>query len=309
MPDIVSISGVAAANIVKRSGRSKANIVGLSSRGASRISFPASGPSIKTDNLHIWWDAADGYTGTHPSGTGIRIANKAKSNNYAADIEGDHRLLNGSTSNWTTVDSVDAILLDGSNDNILTRQIYFGADYFSEGLGASNVWYEKWDDMANNDGGFTVQGWFRSFNSTTWSTSTNFFSAYMNDGFRLRTNNSNGSVHFASIQDLSYRQGAYTPSPSVIVGPGAWHMVTFIYDKSNTQWHLYVDDTLEHTRTNTGIGFDSWVAGSMVIGAYRTSGTEAKKFYVGGYKMYNTVLTSQEVADNYDAEKSNYGIT
>ena len=49
--------------------------------------------------------------------------------------------------------------------------------------------------------------------------------------------------------------------------------------------------------------------GIHVIGAYQTGGAEAQHMYVGLFRKYWTPLTAQEVSDNYDADKSKYGLT
>ena len=307
MPDIEAISGVAIANVESLSGKAKSAIAKF---GPADI--PAAGPGFKTTDLEIWWRAEDGPM-NNPSliGSGIDIENLANTNGYAsASIQGDHRLLNGSSSNWTTTGGVDAILLDGVNDNIITRQLYLGADPyndpFSESLGTSNIYYNNWSTLDS----YATEIWVKAFNSNgTWSSGSNIFSAYMNDGFRMRLSGNSGQITYPSVQNTSNQQGAYTPSPAVYVGSdGEWHQICFVVDDVNGTMKTYVDGSLEDTR-NFNIGFDSWIRNTMVIGAYRTSGSEAKKYYVGEYRMYKSKLSDSEVLSNYNSRKTHYGIT
>lgn len=307
MPDIEGISGVAITNVEAISGKGIANL-----NAFGGVAKAASGPGFKTTDLEIWWRAEDGPM-NNPSliGSGIDIENLANTNGYSSQsIQGDHRLLNGSSSNWTTTGGVDAILLDGVNDNIITRQLYLGAspynDPFSENLGTSNIYYNSWDTLDS----YATEVWVKAFNANgTWSSETNIFSAYMNDGFRMRLSGSSGQITFPSVQNTSNQQGSYTPSPAVYVGAdGIWHQICFVVDDVNGTMKTYIDGSLEDTRSFY-IGFDSWIYNSMVIGAYRTSGSEAKKFYVGEYRMYSSLLSDSEVLANYNARKTHYGIT
>lgn len=307
MPDIDGISGVAIANVETISGKGIANLDAFGG-----VTKAASGPGFKTTDLEIWWRAEDGPMNS-PSliGSGIDIENLAHTNGYAsASIQGDQRLLNGSSSNWTTTDGVDAILLDGVNDNIITRQLYLGAspynDPFSEGLGTSNIYYNQWSTLDS----YATEVWVKAFNSNgDWPSGANIFSAYMNDGFRMRLSGSSGQITFPSVQNTTNRQGNYTPSPAVYVGNDAeWHQICFVVDDVNGTMKTYLDGSLENTR-NFNIGFDSWIRNTMVIGAYRTSGSEAKKFYVGEYRMYKSKLSDSEVLSNYNGRKTHYGIT
>lgn len=303
MANIKAVSGLLVENIAKINGQAISTFASIG--GLNR------GPGFKTTDLEIWWRAEDGPM-NNPSliGSGIDIENLANTNGYSSQsIQGDHRLLNGSSSNWTTVGGVDAILLDGVDDNIITRQLYLGAspynDPYGENLGTSNIYYHNWDSLDS----FATEIWIKTF-GTVWPTSANIFSAYMNDGFRMRLSGNAGQVTFPSIQNSSFVQAAYNPSPAIYVGQDTnWHQVCLVVDDVNSTIKTYIDGQLKNTRSNFNIGYDSWIYNTMVIGAYRTSGQEAKKYYVGEYRMYSSLLTDSEVAANYNARKSHYGIT
>ena len=304
MPDIEEISGVAVANIESISGKAIANVAKFGG-----VTKAASGPGFKTTDLEIWWRAEEGPYNNPDliNGSHIDIENLAHTNGYAPTaIQGDHRLLNGSSSNWTTVGGVDAILLDGVNDNILTRQVYFGTDPYSESLGSSNIFYNQWEDMDS----FATEIWVKAFNANgAWSSNTNIFSAYLNDGFRMRLSGDSGQILFPAVQNTSNQQSSYNPSPAIYVSTdGEWHQICFVVDDVNGTMKVYLDGSLKNTRT-FNIGYDSYVRSTMVIGAYRTSGQEAQKFYIGEYRMYKSKLSDSEVLSNYNGRKTHYGIT
>lgn len=301
MPDIAGISGKAVADVAGISGESLSNIAKFG--GITK----ASSASIRTSDLQIWWEAADGDGGAHPSGSGRRIVNKAHAAGYSSPaIEGDHRLLNGSSSNWTTVGGVDAILLDGSNDNILTRQLYHGNDWFSESLGSSNIFYHQWYDQHDNGDGWTVEIWVKAFNNS-WQSSSNIWSAYQNQGFRLRTSSSGNpaNVTFVRIYDGT-RETSWNPTESIPADE--WVHLCLTVDPGN-QFTLYENGGSASTNSTLAIDPATWTRNTMVIGAYRTSGQEARKFYVGEYRMYDKALSASDVLGNFNATKSTYGIT
>ena len=301
MPEIEAISGVAIANVENLSGKAKSAIAKF---GPADI--PAVG-GIRTSDLQIWWEAADGDGGAHPSGVGRRLVNKAHAAGYSSPaIEGDHRLLNGSSSNWTTVGGVDAILLDGSNDNILTRQLYHQNDWFSESLGSSNIFYHNWYEQHDNGDGWTVEIWVKAFNNS-WSSSSNIWSAYQNQGFRLRTSSSGdpANLNFIRIYNGT-SETSWNPTESI---PGdEWVHLCLTVDPGN-EFTLYENGGSASTNTTLAIDPATWTRNTLVIGAYKTNGQEARKFYVGEYRMYDKALSASDVLGNFDATKSTYGIT
>jgi len=308
MADISKLSGIDIDSIAKMSGVIKSSIakVGGMSKAATT--------SMRTSDLQIWWEAADGDGGASPiSSSHRRLVNKANSAGYSSPaIEGDHRLLNGSSSNWTTVNGVDAILLDGSNDNIITRQLYLGTNHssndpFNENLGADNLYYHNWRDQYSNGDGFTVEIWVRSF-STSWPRHSNIFSAYQNSGFRLRTSSSGANAPLDFIRIIP-PSGNYTSwNPGMTLPAGEWVHLVFTADPGN-QLALYKNAGTPSTNTSIDVYPSSWVRNTMVVGAYRTNGSEAEKFYIGEYRMYDKVLSASDILNNYNATKSTYGIT
>lgn len=293
--NISNLRGVAKADVAKVLGATKPS---------------SGGPAFRTSDLQIWWEAADGDGGAHPV-SGRRIVNKAHAAGYSNPaIEGDHRLLNGSSSNWTTVGGVDAILLDGSNDNILTRQLYLGAspynDPFSEGLGTSNIYYHNWYEQHDNGDGWTVEIWVKAFNNS-WQSSSNIWSAYNNQGFRLRTSSSGDPANITFIRIYNgTSETSWNPTESIPADE--WVHLCLTVDPGN-QFTLYENGGSASTNTTLPIDPATWTRNTMVIGAYNTSGQEARKFYVGEYRMYDKALSASDVLGNFNATKSTYGIT
>lgn len=300
MANIEKISGKAITDIDAFSGTAIANIEAVSGQTKSTA-------GIRTSDLQIWWEAADGDGGAHPSGNGRRIVNKAHAAGYSSPaVEGDHRILNGSSSNWTTVGGVDAILLDGVNDNIMTRQLYASSDWYNENLGSSTIYYHSWFEQHDNGDGWTVEIWVKAFNNS-WQSQSNIWSAYMNSGFRLRTSSSGdpASLNFIRIYDGSAER-SWNPTESI---PGdEWVHLCMTVDPGNAIT-LYENGGSASTNTTLVCDPMEWTRSTMIIGAYRTNGQEAKKFYVGEYRMYDKALSASDVLGNFNATKSTYGIT
>tara|TARA_R100001591_G_scaffold62230_2_gene71677 strand:+ start:457 stop:1239 length:783 start_codon:yes stop_codon:yes gene_type:complete len=93
-----------------------------------------------------------------------------------------------------------------------------------------------------------------------------------------------------------------------------WYMVTMTYKNiSNTNTRkIYINDTILATRsrtpsTDTGGTHTSWSFGSDSLsnssyGSYPFAGR------IGAYMVYDRVLSATEIASNYNATKSQYGL-
>lgn len=328
MPNIVGISGVAVANIVKRGRHPKANIVGISSRGASsRLSFPSSGPSFKTDDLEIWWDPADGAASsaltfvndnTTDQYEGLTIENKATTDGYStSDVQGqvmygDHRLLNAATSVFTTLtinsNSVGVIALDGSNDCVLTRELQNNSTNHSwpyPGVNDSSPWQiGTWYDLSHSTGtGWSVELFFRS--NGPWHNSGNLFSTY-NEAWRFRFSST------GYLTGVGMKIGSSTWTTNLQFSQDTWYHIVITYDPSLSSNHMkiYRNGSLAAQRSGTStISSTTWIRNTLLIGSYQTSGTEPQHLYLGQFRKYHVPLTAQEVSDNYDADKATYGLS
>lgn len=92
-------------------------------------------------------------------------------------------------------------------------------------------------------------------------------------------------------------------TPLTNYNDGNWHFVMFTRDDSN--WYLYVDGVQVNTRLDPYVGSvtnsqEVWIGRSAYTAGYQYNGDIAEVF------IYNSVLTSSEVLQNFDATKDTY---
>ena len=101
-------------------------------------------------------------------------------------------------------------------------------------------------------------------------------------------------------------------SPLTSYNNGSWYLVMFTRDDSN--WYLYINGTQVATRADPYTGSitnaqEMWVGrsaftqgGSSPTGSYQYTGD------IGQIFIYNTVLSSADILQNYNATRSTYGL-
>ena len=313
------LNGVALASIAKINGKAKGDIAKLQG-----ITIPAASPSFdfKTTDLEIWWrggDADSNYYNTGANGQGVTIENQATVNGFSTDFPGgneaigDHRIINGSSADFTSLTinstSVPVIQLDGVNDWILSRQLqvgdnsnWSGFDYPTTAgeVAQLNEWY---DITQTGGGGFSVEMWWRSDGSI--SNQDNLMGTG-NECFRFRFNSSR------QLTGVGMRLGSSSWSTGWTASNNTWYQTVFTFDPDagSNQMKLYINGSLEAQRTGTSsVRSNTWIRNTIYIGAYNGSGAEAMPMYVGLFRKYKSPLTAQEVSDNYDADKSTFGLS
>ena len=111
----------------------------------------------------------------------------------------------------------------------------------------------------------------------------------------------NGGQLNADISQVSTQASLSTPLTNY--NDGNWHFVMFTRDDSN--WYLYVDGVQVNTRLDPYVGSvtnsqEVWIGRSAYTAGYQYNGDIAEVF------IYNGVLTSSEVLQNFDATKDTY---
>ena len=86
---------------------------------------------------------------------------------------------------------------------------------------------------------------------------------------------------------------------------GSWYYVMFTRNDSN--WYMYVNGTQVATRSDPYSGSTTnaqevWIGRSAYTAGYQFSGD------IGQVFIYNVVLTSSEILQNYDATRATYGL-
>lgn len=304
-------------------------ITGKPVTGIDRISKVTGdfGPAFKTEDLEIWWDPADGAAGNgltfvQTNNTnqyaGLTLENKATTDGYSSsDVQGqvmygDHRLLNAATSVFTTLTingaSVGVIALDGSNDCVLTRQFQNNGSNHSwpyPGTKDPSPWtIGEWKDLsASNGTGWSIELFFRSNGS--WHSNGNLFSAY-NEAFRFRFSSG------GALTGVGMKIGTSTWNTGLTFSTNTWYhiVVTFDPSLSSNQMKIYRNGSLAAQRSGTSsISSSTWIRNTLLIGAYQTNGSEAQHLYLGQFREYHVPLSSTEVTQNYNADKSTYGLS
>ena len=104
--------------------------------------------------------------------------------------------------------------------------------------------------------------------------------------------------------------GANGPSITAYQNNSSWSYWTAVWDPGNSQTRLYINGALGGTADNS-----SWsdaTGGRIVIGgAYNANGTFSKEgsVDVACYHQYNRVLSLSEIQQNYNAQKTRFGLT
>ncbi|AII17216.1 virion structural protein [Aureococcus anophagefferens virus] len=188
---------------------------------------------------------------------------------------------NGTLINGPGYDSGNggSIVFDGSND------------YVSETSGLSDSFLQ---------GNWTISFWvnFDSLNTGTTSDDKILLqhgSFAVNKGLHLDQRNSR--IHFGLIgNDI---QG------STIVSTNTWYHVTFTLNNTSRAKQIFINGSLDNPHTGngayTGTGSNTRIGGEVVTFGQPFDGKMASVI------AYSEVLTSSQIADNYNAFKARYG--
>lgn len=276
---ISKVSGTAWADVAKVDGISAASIAGVAG-----VDAPAGTPSVVTDNLFLEWlpTAVSGTQVTDQSGNG------------------HHGTMYNGASVTTTPTGETAFYTDGVNDHI-TAQISQSA---LSGV-AYPITYEAWTYVK-------------------LSSATNSFSHFIHndpadtvDWHRLFMRNVTGGQYlwaqkyaYAGQQFVAYQNSAQTMTDETWL-----HLVmTLTLNGSNNVVSLYVNGSFvgsaEDTYNNI-YNIVPWSEGTgdtnFSIGSLQRTGPSYYNGYVGDVRFYSDLLSASEIAQNYNATKSNYG--
>jgi hypothetical protein len=227
------------------------------------------GPRIVTDGLVVSLDAAD----RNSYASGSTVWNNLSGNNYAGS------LINGAGFN---ISNGGSISFDGIDDYVSQTYNLIGSTDFSIEIWARND--HQRDPVTDNNslalGGIVAEG-----------------GSYLRYGVYNASNPTPGYVLF------------YAAGPNTFVGPtfpnnfsiNAWHCYTFT--RTTTSQRIYTDATLlgESTYSNT----------TALSINYNGIGRYAFTYWKGlipTYRIYNRALSPTEILQNYNAQKSRFGL-
>jgi hypothetical protein len=109
---------------------------------------------------------------------------------------------------------------------------------------------------------------------------------------------------------LKNSTGQAGPSITPYYNKSYWTHLTAVWDSGNSQTRLYINGEL--TGTSSVSYFSNANGGRLVIGgAYNSNNTLIKEGSVdiACYHQYNRVLTTTEITQNFNAQKTRFGLT
>jgi hypothetical protein len=307
MGTISKINNIAIANVAKVNNIAKASLSKVSG-----MTVPAAGPTFTTDKLLIWYDAALESSGS------TTLSNRVDGTLTGAIVQDGHGAGRVGNASVQSIDSTQAMYLDGVNDCFYKRSYFSALDGSGEGNNGTSTF-----GVLNNDSsqtsdpstqslkntGFTIEVWYRTNGS--FLNNGNLWSFYSNNGIRTRF--SSGGVRWFYTQSAgvmssgwgTYSQDVWYHDVTTVGAPGA--------DGSSSGNHtikLYVNGSLVQGLTSKNLTPSTYFRDFMLFGGSRISGSNVFEDFRGYYaivRVYHKALSSTEVTANYNAEKSRYG--
>jgi len=202
-----------------------------------------------------------------------------KSNTTWYDLSGNEK--NGKLINGPTFDSGNggSIVFDGTNDTV--------------NLGIGNTVFPlpqiSYEFFFKSLGTVPTTGTFPGLLGLTY-------------GVRLLVNSTNLNAVFDD--GSTFRQ--LTTSGTNNYRDGNWYYVAVTHDGTN--FKIYVNGTLSNSRTSTWTGTTRWPTNSFNLG--RDNNNSSQYFYghIGTFRLYNRVLPASEIEQNYNSQKSRFGL-
>ena len=197
---------------------------------------------------------------------------------------------NGNFEGGTYVDANGHLRLDGVND-----AVNFGV------IDTTNA-------IALGAGSFTIQVWGYNVN-----TLTNIQAMYCQTA--IGGDPANRVIMFYYLPYPRFISAMWGPNSEQQQTPNygpnttanAWHFYTLRYDSAAGEMTIYVDTTNDPPVTsviNTGL-----VTRNLRVGSFGTSLSTYEWFgRLGALMQYNRALSASEIAQNYNATKSGYGL-
>jgi len=204
---------------------------------------------------------------------------------FAVDA-GSTRSYPGSGTTWKNLGSSgsDVTLTNGPTFNAANGG-YFEFD------GTDDRAYST-DNSFDITGNVTINSWIR--NNGTGSTLGNYMSNSQNSGYRMRRNGASGSQLWLYASGNAVSGGA--------IYDDIWYMVTGVF--SSTGLRAYINGVLVASNTTT---YSSSFGGDFFIGSYSGS-TEIFGGDIASAQIYSSALTASEILQNYNAQKSRFGL-
>ena len=230
--------------------------------------------SIYNTNLAIHLDAADASTVSATT-----WSDKANSNNATI---GSSVGFSSTLSNYYDKELGNWLVLDGSDDNMTI---------------ASNSSFQ-------NATAFTVEMWIEPISIGDNEMLSTLYTSGSDYKWDLRFNSASGDIRWG----VANSSGGYVSSQDITttdtLSTNNWHHLVATYDDSaNTQKIFFNGIEVKSASSPTG---GTRTGGSDDIDIGHRVGSYEANIKIGQYRLYNSSLTSAQVAQNYLATKNNY---
>lgn len=227
------------------------------------------GPDIVEDGLILCVDA--GSNRSYPGATGttwIDISGSGKNGS----------LVNMNSSNYSATNG-GILTFDGTNETV--------------NFGTGNTFFPMY--------AFTMDMWFRC-DGTTPTTGTDPGLFGWTYGLSLRVRSTSLMAYIDNGTSATY---LYSPSTYSFFD-SSWHNVS-VQANSTTMW-LYIDGKSAGSVETTWSGTTRWATNTANIGRDNNNINYYFRGAISNFKIYNRVLTADEVAQNFAATRGRFGI-
>lgn len=203
--------------------------------------------------------------------------------------------------------------LAGTNNGTLTN-----GPTFSSAGNASSIVFDGVDDYSSQTyrglpNGLTLNSWIK----TTSSKSTKNYDGNASNNIIGDTTGTvwigfgvtNGKVNYNNAKKTGeWSTSQYYSTASV--NDGSWKYITVTHDKTTELVNLYINGILDSIYNNSSTGiYDQWsyTAFNTLCRGYLNS--DYFNGTIGIVQIYNRTLTPTEILQNYNAQKSRFGLT
>lgn len=177
------------------------------------------------------------------------------------------------------------------------------------GFNSSNGGYWEFDGVDSNiavttfptqvfNGSCTMECWVYFINDTR---------AIMLGNYNNGTNSVNFELLSGSTLRWYWDQGSRDVTVSSVVTQNVWQCITYVRDTSANQFRFYVNGALVGTVANAGSNIAT-TGTTFDIGSDVRTGDPVLNGNMASLKMYNQALTTAQALQNYNAQKTRFGL-
>ena len=177
------------------------------------------------------------------------------------------------------------------------------------GFNTSNGGYWEFDGVDSNIAvtNFPTQVFNGSCTMECWVYFVNDTRAIMLGNYNNGTNSVNFELLSGSTLRWYWDQGSRDVTVSSVVTQNVWQCITYVRDTSANEFRFYVNGALVGTVANAGSNIAS-TGTTFDIGSDVRTGDPVLNGNMASLKMYNQALTTAQALQNFNAQKSRFGL-